>query len=72
MDGSLDAQLQDMQAETDKLLIQVADYRAKYPELARSLLEKNLTALHNSLANKQVSRTDAIEAPIEISGMHLN
>lgn len=70
LDESLEVKLQEMQIETDALLVQVTDYRKKYPQIAAKnyalSLEKALTNLDHTLAS--VKPLISTESPKDLPG----
>jgi hypothetical protein len=73
LDEGLEAKLQEMQIETDALLVQVTDYRKKYPQIAAKnyalSLEKAVTHLDQTLAS--VKPLVWTENPMDLPGIFL-
>lgn len=73
LDENLEAKLQEMQIETDALLVQVTDYRKKYPQIAAKnyalALEKALASIDQTLSS--VKPLTWTEAPMDLPGILL-
>lgn len=71
IDESLDLKLQEMQAETESLLVQVTDYRKKYPQIATKnysiMLEKTLSTIDSSLSS--IATMSPMESPKDLPGI---
>lgn len=70
VDEALEARLQEIQAETDALLVQVTGYRKKYPQIATKnfalAMEKALHAVDQSVA--MLKPLDPIEPAKDLPG----
>jgi hypothetical protein len=74
VDESLEAKLQEIQAETDNLLVEVTRYRKKYPQIAAKNYSLNIEKCLNNIDHQLASlpQPEASKLKEELPGALIN